>query len=75
MDYVLRERAAHFDPEVVDAFQASIDDFEEVRSSLADTSSSAPVGQLVKELLPQPVRKNSLPEAVSLPLRRKLPLS
>lgn len=75
MDYVLRERAAHFDPEVVDAFQASIDDFEEVRSSLADTSSSAPVGQLVKELLPQPVRKNSLPEAVSLPLRRELPLS
>lgn len=75
IDYVMRERGGHFDPDVVDAFEASVDDFENVRLSLSDTGSSVPAGQLVKELMPQPARKKPATLPVTWPLRRQLPLN
>ena len=41
MDYVLRERGRHFDPEVVDAFLDAESEFDEVRRSLGDQAPAA----------------------------------
>ena len=36
-DYVIEQRGKHFDPDVVRAFEQRIDEFEEIRTLLADT--------------------------------------
>ncbi len=41
MDYVLRERGRHFDPEVVDAFLDAESEFDEVRLTLGDQAPGA----------------------------------
>jgi putative two-component system response regulator len=63
LDHVLSERALHFDPAVVDALEASFDEFEDVRLSLSDTlvpSAHTPDPKkltLLKPESPQPATK------------------
>jgi putative two-component system response regulator len=67
LDYVSRERGGHFDPEVVDAFEASFEECEGVRLALSDQgmTSESNLGQ--KELLPFPRPKTSSPMPEKLP--------
>ena len=74
LDYVNRERGGHFDPAVVDAFQAKFAEFEEVRLSLVDHGVTAAPSPRTKQLLPFPKPSTQRPSPECLPgiLRAKL---
>ncbi len=74
VDYVLRERGGHFDPEVVEAFEATFEDFENVRLTLADGGMPQSASQTAVVLMPKPSVKTP-PPPVIWPLLRQLPLN
>ena len=74
VDYVFRERTGHFDPDVVDAFEASFEDFEDVRLSLSDSGMTAEPTPGPNKLLtfPKPDVTRPAPEALPEARRAKL---